>query len=113
MSYAADIDARPEPRLRRRGQRRAERQNEQSHQSRTRPARRKLRPPVWNTRFSVDTTNLPAGISVTVYSIRSRAWSGLQSAYVLQLRVEAARRHLERSELGMTHVASAVGFKQY
>jgi transcriptional regulator GlxA family with amidase domain len=30
--------------------------------------------------------------------------------YVLQLRVEAARRHLQRTDVGLKHVASAVGF---
>jgi transcriptional regulator GlxA family with amidase domain len=32
------------------------------------------------------------------------------SQYVLQVRVEAARRQLERTELGLKRVASAVGF---
>ncbi len=32
------------------------------------------------------------------------------SQYVLQVRVEAARRHLERSDRGLKHVAAAVGF---
>jgi transcriptional regulator GlxA family with amidase domain len=32
------------------------------------------------------------------------------SQYVLQMRVEAARRHLERTEMGLKQVASAAGF---
>ena len=32
------------------------------------------------------------------------------SQYVLQMRVEAARRHLERTDRGLKHVASAAGF---
>jgi len=32
------------------------------------------------------------------------------SQYVLQLRVETARRHLQRTDVGLKHVASAVGF---
>jgi transcriptional regulator GlxA family with amidase domain len=32
------------------------------------------------------------------------------SQYVLQMRVEAARRHLERTDIGLKHVASAAGF---
>ena len=32
------------------------------------------------------------------------------SQYVLQMRVEAARRQLERTEIGLKHVASAAGF---
>jgi len=32
------------------------------------------------------------------------------SQYVLQMRVEAARRQLERTDMGLKHVASAAGF---
>jgi transcriptional regulator GlxA family with amidase domain len=32
------------------------------------------------------------------------------SQYVLQMRVEAARRQLERTDRGLKHVASAAGF---
>jgi transcriptional regulator GlxA family with amidase domain len=40
----------------------------------------------------------------------TREVSTTPSQYVLQMRVEAARRHLERSDSGLKHVASAAGF---
>lgn len=59
------------------------------------------------------TQNLAQRMSMSVRTferIFTRETGTAPAQYVLQLRVEAARRHLERTDRGLKQVASAVGF---
>jgi transcriptional regulator GlxA family with amidase domain len=63
------------------------------------------------TRLSVDDLAHRMSMSVRNFErVFTREVGTTPSQYVLQMRVEAARRQLERSDLGLKHVASAVGF---
>ncbi len=57
--------------------------------------------------------NLAGRMSMSVRNFErvfTREVGTTPSQYVLQMRVEAARRHLERTDRGLKHVASAAGF---
>lgn len=63
------------------------------------------------TRLSVDDLARRMSMSVRNFErVFTREVGTTPSQYVLQMRVEAARRQLERSDLGLKRVASAAGF---
>ena len=64
-------------------------------------------------RSRLSVQDLARRISMSVRNFErvfTREVGATPSRYVLQMRVEAARRHLERTDLGLKHVASAAGF---
>jgi transcriptional regulator GlxA family with amidase domain len=64
-----------------------------------------------DTRLSVDDLANRMSMSVRHFErVFTREVGTTPSHYVLQARVEAARRQLERTDRGLKHVASAVGF---
>jgi transcriptional regulator GlxA family with amidase domain len=73
-------------------------------------------PQIWiaehlESRLSVE--DLADRISMSVRNFErvfTREVGTTPSQYVLQMRVEAARRQLERADIGLKHVASTVGF---
>ena len=61
--------------------------------------------------FGMASTNSPCSMSVRNFErVFTREVGTTPSQYVLQMRVEAARRQLERTDTGLKHVASAAGF---
>ena len=63
------------------------------------------------TRLSVDDLAHRVSMSVRNFErVFTREVGTTPSQYVLQMRVEAARRQLERTDRGLKHVASAAGF---
>ena len=63
------------------------------------------------TRLSVEDLALRMSMSVRNFErVFTREVGRTPSQYVLQMRVEAARRQLERTDMGLKHVASAAGF---
>jgi len=64
-----------------------------------------------DTRLSIDDLAARMAMSVRNFErVFTREVGTTPSQYVLQMRVEAARRQLERTDRGLKHVASATGF---